>query len=165
MSCRPHSKGLGLPHLRAWFTFLYRVTGLRAVEVIGLRLTDSRGSHLFGFALPSLTVIIISQLVFIVNTFFKVFLKNFEEGEFFCLLGGSALHPRLETGVPLRLGRTAFRSPHCIYITTYENRIQLAKCTNFRKNWVPFLCKMRGGRPPRAALKKTDYSVSSGLIT
>ena len=33
LSCRPPSKALGLPHLRAWLTFLSRVTGLRAVGV------------------------------------------------------------------------------------------------------------------------------------
>ena len=135
MSCRPTSKGLWLPHLRAWFTFLYRVTGLRAVEVIGLGLTDSRGSHHFGFALASLTVIIISQLVFIVNTFFKVFWENFWG---------------LEAHSPL----TVYILPQTEIKYNWQNAQTLGKIE------FPFCAKCAAP----AALKKTDYSVFSSSI-
>lgn len=53
LSCRPPSKGLGLPVLGAWFTLISRATGLRAAGVLGERLTDSHGSPVpFGLRPP-----------------------------------------------------------------------------------------------------------------
>lgn len=57
-------------------------------EVIGLGLTDSRGSHLFGFALASLAVEVFPLTVYIVSNrcrFVNTFFKNFwRESEGFC---------------------------------------------------------------------------------
>ena len=47
-------QSIGVAELSAWFTFIYRVTGLRAVGVLGKCLTDSRGSARYSrVALPS----------------------------------------------------------------------------------------------------------------
>ena len=75
----PVPEVLGLPHLRAWSTLIYRVTGLRAVEVNGECLTDSRGSHPLGLCAPLAHCNYYTLLVCGCQAFFqKNFLKKWE---------------------------------------------------------------------------------------
>lgn len=91
-SCRPHSRVLmPLPNFSSdthiWVASLKGLVHISIPhnrtpcgEVIGLGLTDSRGSHLFGFALASLVVEVSPLTVYIVPRRFAVvntFLKNF----------------------------------------------------------------------------------------
>ena len=66
----------GLPHLRAWFTFISRTTGLRAVEdfVSGV-LYDLLVATLLLLGLPRfpLSVFIVPPFVAVVKHFFKFF--------------------------------------------------------------------------------------------
>ena len=60
----PFPEPWGCEHYLAWFTFVYRITGLHAVGVMGERLTDSRGSASFSLvAFPSPFVIIVYHIL------------------------------------------------------------------------------------------------------